>query len=360
MSWYIRKSVSFGPVRFNFSKSGIGTSVGVKGFRIGIKPNGKSYVHAGRGGLYYREEFGSNSNVSQNSYCHSQTDTTFYNTATSNDVKSEYKKEIVEALSNSYKAFRYDYLVGTIFILLEIVLYVSFSTLISQNLLFSFLLIIGLVGIGLFIYVAKWETKRRQVDLIYDFENDDYEYYERIISAFNKIAICEKIWSLVDSQYLSDPHQRKINAGSSNLINRSTAFVGTGRLPWVKTNITIPLLKACGRSLYFMPDGILVYDSKGVAYVNYMDVKISTSTTSFVEDYPPSDAKIIYYTWQYANKNGGPDRRFNNNREIPVCCYGKLTIDVENNQLLNLMTSQKSAPIDFESAMKSFKSHIIK
>jgi hypothetical protein len=37
MAWYLRKSVSVGPVRFNLSKSGIGTSIGVKGFRVGIK-----------------------------------------------------------------------------------------------------------------------------------------------------------------------------------------------------------------------------------------------------------------------------------------------------------------------------------
>ena len=57
MGWYFRKSVKVGLIRFNFSQSGIGASVGVTGFRIGIKPNGKSYINAGRGGFYYREEF---------------------------------------------------------------------------------------------------------------------------------------------------------------------------------------------------------------------------------------------------------------------------------------------------------------
>ncbi len=57
MGWYIRKSVSFGPLRLNLSKSGIGYSVGVKGARIGTGPKG-SYVHLGRGGVYYRESLG--------------------------------------------------------------------------------------------------------------------------------------------------------------------------------------------------------------------------------------------------------------------------------------------------------------
>jgi hypothetical protein len=57
MGFYIRKSKKVGPFRFNLSKSGIGTSVGVRGFRVGTGPRGK-YVHAGRNGLYYRASLG--------------------------------------------------------------------------------------------------------------------------------------------------------------------------------------------------------------------------------------------------------------------------------------------------------------
>src|SRR3954470_12829589 len=57
MGFYIRKSVSAGPFRFNLSGSGVGLSVGVKGFRVGSGPRG-NYVHMGRGGLYYRASLG--------------------------------------------------------------------------------------------------------------------------------------------------------------------------------------------------------------------------------------------------------------------------------------------------------------
>jgi len=57
MGFYIRQGISFGPLRFNLSKSGIGVSVGVKGARIGTGPSG-AYVHMGRHGLYYRQRLG--------------------------------------------------------------------------------------------------------------------------------------------------------------------------------------------------------------------------------------------------------------------------------------------------------------
>ena len=53
MGFYIRKSVSVGPFRFNLSGSGIGVSTGIKGLRVGTGPRG-NYIHMGRGGLYFR------------------------------------------------------------------------------------------------------------------------------------------------------------------------------------------------------------------------------------------------------------------------------------------------------------------
>src|SRR6266850_2541625 len=58
MGTYLRKALSFGPLRLNLSRSGLGASFGVKGARIGAGPRGM-YVHAGRGGLYYRQFLGS-------------------------------------------------------------------------------------------------------------------------------------------------------------------------------------------------------------------------------------------------------------------------------------------------------------
>src|SRR5947199_10021095 len=59
MGLYLRKSVSVGPLRFNLSGSGIGVSCGIPGLRIGTGPRG-NYIHAGRGGIYYRKTFSTN------------------------------------------------------------------------------------------------------------------------------------------------------------------------------------------------------------------------------------------------------------------------------------------------------------
>jgi hypothetical protein len=55
MGFFFRRSTSLGPFRLNFSKSGIGASVGVKGARITMTPRGTTYVTVGSHGFYYRE-----------------------------------------------------------------------------------------------------------------------------------------------------------------------------------------------------------------------------------------------------------------------------------------------------------------
>ncbi len=43
MGWSYRKSVHVGPFRLNLSKSGVGYSIGAKGFRVGVNARGRRY-----------------------------------------------------------------------------------------------------------------------------------------------------------------------------------------------------------------------------------------------------------------------------------------------------------------------------
>src|SRR6266853_710229 len=58
MGFYFRKSLRFGPMRVNFSKSGVGASIGVKGLRVTGSATGATYVTASSHGFYYRQTLG--------------------------------------------------------------------------------------------------------------------------------------------------------------------------------------------------------------------------------------------------------------------------------------------------------------
>jgi hypothetical protein len=46
MGWGFRRSLKFGPVRLNLSKSGVGYSIGGRGFRVGQDAKGRAYTAA--------------------------------------------------------------------------------------------------------------------------------------------------------------------------------------------------------------------------------------------------------------------------------------------------------------------------
>jgi len=60
MGFIFRKSINLGPIRINFSKSGIGVSGGVPGLRVGRDAKGRRQASAGLpgSGLYWRKTGG--------------------------------------------------------------------------------------------------------------------------------------------------------------------------------------------------------------------------------------------------------------------------------------------------------------
>jgi hypothetical protein len=47
MGWTFRKSINLGPFRVNLSNSGVGYSVGGRGFRTGVSSRGRRYTSVG-------------------------------------------------------------------------------------------------------------------------------------------------------------------------------------------------------------------------------------------------------------------------------------------------------------------------
>lgn len=77
-----------------------------------------------------------------------------------------------------------------------------------------------------------------------------------------------------------------------------------------------------------------------IGALNYSDIIVSKTFSKFIEDESvPKDSTVIGRTWRYVNKSGGPDRRFNNNRELPVCLYGELQLKSESGLNTILMFS---------------------
>jgi hypothetical protein len=172
--------------------------------------------------------------------------------------------------------------------------------------------------------VRSRDILEKTVVLFYEFDLEMEAAYTQLHSAASKLAGCAATWHIEASGRVHDP---KYHAGASNLVRRNNTFIRKSEPPYVKTNIETIAVGVGRQTLHFFPDRVFVYDRNGVGAVGYGDLRIDVSSTRFIESASvPKDSKVVDRTWEYVNKSGGPDRRFKDNRELPICQYEEITI----------------------------------
>ena len=324
MGLSVRKSVRVGPFRFNLSKSGIGVSAGIKGLRVGTGPRG-NYIHMGRGGFYYRQTLPSNGSapaIASPKPARAPTPVVDIPSHTHEPLKEidsgkiglmvdSSSQALVDELNTKRKRLRLWPFVAA--------LTVGAFVLSAKQLPPWALLTLLIVGGLLMAVTYYWDLLRKTTVMLYDIESEFAGVVEQLHTAFDGVRSCRATWHL---QAQGKVHDRKYHAGASHLVTRSSIALGLQNPPFVKTNVATPSIPVGRQTLYFFPDKVLVFEANGVGAVSYENLRIDISTTNFIEDGAvPKDSEIVSRTWKFVNKKGGPDRRFKNNRELPVVRY---------------------------------------
>lgn len=160
------------------------------------------------------------------------------------------------------------------------------------------------------------------VSLEYELSAEQSARFETLAHAFRELASCGRTWNIPLERQEAD---WKRNAGASKLIQRQPISLGMDKPPLVKSNLDFLKLPLGKETFYLTPDAILVTAGKTVAAFGYGDVEFTVRGARFIEEEtPPADATVVDQTWRYVNRKGGPDRRFNNNRQLPICLYGEI------------------------------------
>ena len=322
MGFYLRKSISVGPFRFNLSKSGVGLSAGVRGFRVGTGPRG-NYVHMGRGGLYYRATLSPASPRSRGirqarlqQINVPQDELTAIESAETSTIVDSTSAELVKEINQKHRRFRLWPAVA--------VAGLVGLMLLSQNVAlpgWGWMTLAGLV-LAAAIAASVFDQMRKTTVVYFELDPAVETLFEGLHQAFDALRLSARCWHVGAEGRVSD---RKRNAGASSVVRRTIVHVGKGNPAYVKTNVAVPSLPVGKQTLYFFPDKVLVFEPGAVGAVSYGHLLLDISRTRFVESGGvPGDAQVVDQTWQYVNKSGGPDRRFNNNRQMPVCLYEEI------------------------------------
>lgn len=312
MSFYLRKSIKVGPLRYNLSKSGIGVSAGVRGFRVGAGPRG-NYVHMGRNGIYFRQSLSPSNKTIKSSHDEQQTQPeTVYESGSVLQMVDKSSAALLEELNQK--------LVLPSYANLALALSAGILVITLLNAAPVWVLVLeGLLAISAYVLLSNWDELRKSVVLVYDFDKHQEATYLKFLAAFDHLLQSERIWRIEDSTAVDDA---KYHAGASNLLNRKVVNQNKQLPKMLKTNIQVAVLDAGEQVLAFLPDRLLVFESDSAGAISYDALKVTSRHTKFIEsDNVPEDAEIVGSTWRYINKSGGPDRRFSNNPEYPVLLY---------------------------------------
>jgi Protein of unknown function (DUF4236) len=226
LPFYIRKSVSAGPFRFNFSKGGVGVSVGVKGLRIGTGPRGH-YIHAGRGGLYYRVTLGKAGSgrvpavakPDHSPYVHIDNSDVAMIEIESGDVmhmRDGSFSELLDEINSKAAQMRMSAILAW-----TVVVVGALAGLASGGPGFL-LCALALPGWA----IGKWfDSYRRTTVLYYDLEGDAETAYGRLAQGFDGLQGCAAKWHIESGGAVQSLTAWKRNAGASHLVNRKAGDV---------------------------------------------------------------------------------------------------------------------------------------
>ena len=183
------------------------------------------------------------------------------------------------------------------------------------------------IGASLSLLAYKRDVLKKTVTVLYDLEPDFEQEYRRVYETFEQLRQCGRIW-LVEAR--GETAETRYHAGASMLVRRTVISISFGLPKYVKSNIEVPIVPVGKQALYFFPDALLVQEGKQFGAIGYQRLNVSVRNQHFIEEGTvPQDSKVVERTWKYVNKSGGPDRRFKDNRELPVLQYEEIQFSSE-------------------------------
>lgn len=333
MAWSFRKRIKVIPgVHLNFSKSGISTSVGVRGASMTFGNSG-TYLNTSIPplGIYNRQKLSKSSSNSfqEESNIIENSDNIF--SADIQEITSESKQGIKEAIilaRQQRKELKND--------LLKInTSYVSSKLKLS----FSYILLYGLIKRTISkkikedikaqknaIIQTKEQIENCYVKLDIDFDIEIKEKYLKLVETFKKLTNSQKIWDVTSTYYQDRVATR---SSASTLVKKCEVKFLLKSLPEIKSDYeALYFQNANGADLYFYPSFIVMYSTKSdFAIIGFEEISFNQSYVRFTETGTiPKDSKVIDKTWAKVNKNGSPDKRFKGNYQIPVVMYGEIKL----------------------------------
>ena len=340
MSILFRRRIKIIPgVRLNISKSGLSASVGVRGASVTLGGRGGTYANLGipGTGIYTRKKIGGKesnprleNNNQDNFYEDAQNipDEVFVSaepfeiTSTGLQVL---KDAVIEAnnqrnlLSKDLKKIK------------KKIFFTKILKLISQISLIYFVGPIkkrikeNLKQLDIATKQIKEGIENSYVDLDLNLNEKAEKEYKKVINSFKKLTTSHFIWDITSA---TDVDMVRERTSAAYTYERRKSDLSLQELPGIKSSFEGCCFKnQNGADIYIYPGFLVMYNSEtNFGIVELKEVEMLFNESNFIEsEQQPNDSEVIKYVWEKTNKNGTRDKRYADNRELPLMRYGEIT-----------------------------------
>lgn len=334
MGFRYRRSVSLGGgFRVNFSKSGVGYSFGGKGFRytrtargtervtISIPGTGISWVQESKLPQQSSKRSEQPKGLNEPRQKSISTDEQYLYSIENEDTEkltSQTKEAFISEVRKYISTNKVLTWVAVLFFVLAV--FIEFPRTISTEMVSN----VRLAMILLPIAIKLIYYKAGRVPVVYEYDDEGVKEKTKVQCVMNAFSECASIWQINDV-YTHD--NRRIHAGTAQSVARKQVKIEKKKPYFLLSNEDAYCIKLKKEKMYILPDMAVFVSGGKIGAVDLSSMKLSFDTMQFVEEgSTPSDAAIVRQTWKYVNNNGTPDRRYNGNRQLPVCLYAVVNI----------------------------------
>src|SRR5215211_141623 len=211
------------------------------------------------------------------------------------------------------------------------------------------LAILAVLGGGVVLVLVLYGTQKAKTTISLSYKgNLDQETsarFSEVREALEGLASSERVWRLAGSARL--PKAGEVAPSPE----RGPARVGLLPTPGIKSDVPVWGIEAGDESIFFFPEGALIYIDDRYDPLPYKSLKVAFSSGRFFEEVDlPDDATVVERTWRFSREDGSPDPRYKkDNVEIPVVLYGLLEISTPSLPKLRLEVSDRCAAARFAS-----------
>lgn len=165
---------------------------------------------------------------------------------------------------------------------------------------------------------AKLEMTREQA-----------EPYFHMCDEFAALSECVAIWDKKAWRSVNKVRERTI---ANEAVDRESVKFSLGSCDLISWGHKVPHLQNTNGGDLFLYPGFVLYRAAKHAFsvIDFHEITLTATLVNFVEHgIVPSDSQIVGQTWAKANKDGSRDRRFVNNRPVPLVRYTELSVTSE-------------------------------